>query len=134
MHKLTRIALVGTSPAVAARVKAALEGRGSARDCDPIALVGPVGAPLTYTDDQAARNALRDFGYREMLQPGMVVPLVGVVGDAYARKYPSYTTKQLEAFIAAGRGSAEMIDEVAARKDGRSIPRITPQIAPLGRS
>lgn len=85
MHKLTRIALVGTSPAVAARVKAALEARGSARDCDPIALVGPVGAPLTATDDQEARLARQAMAYREMLALGMVVPLVGMVGDGYVK-------------------------------------------------
>lgn len=47
------------------------------------------------------------------------------------RKYPSYTTAQLEAAVAAGRGTAEMIEEIAARKAGVSVARVTPQIERL---
>jgi hypothetical protein len=51
------------------------------------------------------------------------------------RKYPSYTTAQLEAFVAEGvteiRSAEKVTDiaaEVAARKAGKSVIRVTPQI------
>lgn len=45
-----------------------------------------------------------------------------------SRKFPSYTLAQLEAFVAAGKGSESMVAEIAARKSGRSIAFKTPQI------
>jgi hypothetical protein len=45
-----------------------------------------------------------------------------------ARKYPSYTLAQLEAFVAAGNGSPVMVQEIADRKSGASVVRTTPQI------
>ena len=47
----------------------------------------------------------------------------------YKRLYPGYTTAQLEAAIKDGRGTPQMIEEVAARHDGRSVPFKTPQVA-----
>lgn len=44
------------------------------------------------------------------------------------RKYPSYTTEELEAAVAAGRGNDVMIEEIARRKAGLSVPQVTPQI------
>jgi hypothetical protein len=44
------------------------------------------------------------------------------------RKYPSYTTAQLEASVAAGRGNDVMIEEIARRKAGLSVAQITPQL------
>ncbi len=44
------------------------------------------------------------------------------------RNYPSYTTAQLEAYVAAGRGNETMIQEIANRKAGASVVRVTPQI------
>lgn len=44
------------------------------------------------------------------------------------RKYPSYTLAQLEAFVAEGRGNPAMLQEIADRKAGRSVARVTPQI------
>lgn len=49
-------------------------------------------------------------------------------GAVSQRKYPSYTTKELEAFVAAGRGNDAMTQEIADRKSGASIVRATPQI------
>lgn len=45
-----------------------------------------------------------------------------------ARKYPSYTLAQLEAFIAEGRGNPVMVQEVADRKAGSSTTYAVPQI------
>lgn len=50
---------------------------------------------------------------------------------ADARKYPSYTLAQLEAFVAAGQGNPAMVEEIAERKAGASVTRVTPQIVPL---
>lgn len=58
--------------------------------------------------------------------------LKGRTGDE--RRYPSYTTAELEKAIAAGRGTPAMEEEVAARKVGASKPRITPQIVPLSKA
>lgn len=44
------------------------------------------------------------------------------------RKYPSYTTTELEASVAAGRGNDVMIEEIARRKSGLSVAQVTPQI------
>lgn len=44
------------------------------------------------------------------------------------RKYPSYTTEELEASVAAGRGNDVMIEEIARRKAGLSVATVTPQI------
>lgn len=44
------------------------------------------------------------------------------------RKFPGYTLKQLEEIVAAGRGTPAMLDEIEARKAGRSRARVTPQI------
>lgn len=37
------------------------------------------------------------------------------------RKYPAYTTKELEDFIASGKGNPVMVQEVADRKSGESL-------------
>lgn len=44
------------------------------------------------------------------------------------RKFPGYTTAQLEAFVAAGRGNDAMVAEIAARKSGASKALVVPQI------
>ena len=44
------------------------------------------------------------------------------------RKYPGYTTAELEAFVAAGEGCPAMIQEIADRKAGRSTACATPQL------
>lgn len=44
------------------------------------------------------------------------------------RKYPSYTTEELEVIVAAGRGNDVMIQEIADRKAGRSVVKIVPQL------
>ena len=44
------------------------------------------------------------------------------------RNYPSYTTAQLESAVAAGRGNETMVQEIANRKSGVSVIRLTPQI------
>lgn len=49
-------------------------------------------------------------------------------GAISKRKYPAYTTKQLEEFVAAGGGSEAMIQEIADRKAGISKVHIVPQI------
>lgn len=47
------------------------------------------------------------------------------------RNYPSYTTAELEAYVASGRGDMTAIkEEIAARKTGTSQHTITPQIIP----
>lgn len=45
-----------------------------------------------------------------------------------ARKFPSYTLADLEGFVASGKGSPEMVQEIADRKAGRSTTTVTPQI------
>lgn len=45
-----------------------------------------------------------------------------------ARKYPSYTLAQLEAFVADGSGNDVMAQEIAARKAGRNAVLVVPQI------
>lgn len=47
------------------------------------------------------------------------------------RKYPSYTTSQLEEAVAAGRGNDVMIKEIADRKAGVSVGLVVPQIGRL---
>lgn len=44
------------------------------------------------------------------------------------RKYPSYTTQELEASVAAGRGNDVMVQEIADRKSGASVSFHVPQI------
>lgn len=44
------------------------------------------------------------------------------------RKYPSYTTAQLEAFVANGQGNDEMVKEIENRKAGVSKVAVTPQL------
>lgn len=44
------------------------------------------------------------------------------------RKYPAYTLGELESFVAAGRGNAVMVQEIAERKAGLSAPLVVPQI------
>lgn len=45
-----------------------------------------------------------------------------------ARKYPSYTLAELEKFVAEGRSTPVMIQEIANRKTGASAVLVTPQI------
>lgn len=47
-----------------------------------------------------------------------------------SRMYPAYTLAELEAAIAAGRGTDAMLAEVAARKAGASKVFVVPQLAP----
>lgn len=47
------------------------------------------------------------------------------------RKYPAYTTKQLEEAVKAGCGTPEMVQEIADRKAGISKSLVVPQITPL---
>ena len=49
-------------------------------------------------------------------------------GPGSGRKYPSYSTEHLENFVAAGRGTPEMVQEIADRKSGKSTVKVTPQI------
>lgn len=49
-------------------------------------------------------------------------------GAISKRKYPSYTTEDLETAVALGRGNGVMIQEIADRKSGVSVARFTPQI------
>jgi hypothetical protein len=49
-------------------------------------------------------------------------------GATSTRKYPSYTTAQLEAFVASGQGNAVMVKEIADRKAGFSVIHATPQL------
>ena len=49
-------------------------------------------------------------------------------GATSSRKFPSYTTAQLEAAVADGRGTPAMIAEIEARKNGTSKILVTPQI------
>jgi len=48
------------------------------------------------------------------------------------RKFPGYTTKELESFVAAGLNDAELKkqieQEIADRKSGKSVAFHTPQI------
>lgn len=46
------------------------------------------------------------------------------------RMFPAYTLKELEAAIAAGRGTDAMVAEVAARKAGASKAFVVPQLMP----
>lgn len=46
------------------------------------------------------------------------------------RKYPAYTTSQLESFVASGNGTPAMVAEIADRKAGKSIAAIIPQLRP----
>jgi hypothetical protein len=47
-----------------------------------------------------------------------------------SRMFPAYTLKELEAAIAAGRGTDAMVTEVAARKAGASKVFVVPQLMP----
>jgi N-methylhydantoinase B/oxoprolinase/acetone carboxylase alpha subunit len=47
---------------------------------------------------------------------------------AMDRRYPSYTLADLEKAVAAGRGTPEMMQEIADRKSGASVIKVTPQI------
>lgn len=51
-------------------------------------------------------------------------------GAKTTRKYPAYTTAQLEAFVAAGNGNPSMVQEIADRKAGLSVVKIIPQLVP----
>jgi hypothetical protein len=44
------------------------------------------------------------------------------------RKYPAFTTEDLKRFVAEGRGTDEMVQEIMARDAGISRPFVTPQI------
>lgn len=44
------------------------------------------------------------------------------------RKYPSYTTVELENAVTSGRGNDVMIEEIARRKAGLSVAMVTPQL------
>lgn len=45
-----------------------------------------------------------------------------------ARKFPSYTLADLEAMVASGKGTPEIVQEIADRKAGHSTAAVTPQI------
>lgn len=49
-------------------------------------------------------------------------------GHKSNRKYPAYTTAELEAAVAAGNGNPVMVAEIAARKAGTSNVLVVPQI------
>jgi hypothetical protein len=49
-------------------------------------------------------------------------------GATSTRKYPSYTTADLEAFVACGQGNAIMVQEIADRKSRISVIHATPQL------
>lgn len=49
-------------------------------------------------------------------------------GSISTRKYPSYTTAELESAVLDGRGNDVMIQEIADRKAGVSVVKSTPQI------
>jgi hypothetical protein len=49
-------------------------------------------------------------------------------GARSQRNYPGYTTKELEDFVAQGRGTEAMIKEIAGRKSGLSKVVSTPQV------
>jgi hypothetical protein len=49
-------------------------------------------------------------------------------GATTTRKYPSYTTADLEAFVASGQGNAVMVQEIADRKANVSVVKATPQL------
>ena len=51
-------------------------------------------------------------------------------GAVSTRKYPAYTTAQLEAAVAAGNGNEIMVREIADRKSGVSVVHSVPQILP----
>lgn len=48
--------------------------------------------------------------------------------SSQTRKYPAYTLAQLEGFVAEGKGTPVMVQEIADRKSGKSIHRPTPQV------
>ena len=50
------------------------------------------------------------------------------------RKYPAYTTAQLERFVSEGSGTPAMVQEIADRKAGKSVIRVVPQLTPSGES
>lgn len=52
-------------------------------------------------------------------------------GAVSTRKYPAYTTAQLEAFVASGNVNLEMMQEIEDRKSGASKPLVVPQVARL---
>ena len=51
-------------------------------------------------------------------------------GATSTRKFPAYTAAQLEAAVAAGKGTLAMRQEIADRKAGASVPLVVPQIVP----
>lgn len=51
-------------------------------------------------------------------------------GAISPRKFPAYTTAQLESAVAAGRGTEAMIQEIADRKAGKSVAKVIPQLVP----
>lgn len=48
--------------------------------------------------------------------------------SSQTRKYPAYTLAQLEGFVAEGKGTPVMVQEIADRKSGKSVYRPTPQV------
>ncbi len=50
------------------------------------------------------------------------------------RKYPAYTTAQLERFVEEGSGTPAMVQEISDRKAGKSTIRSVPQLTPSGES
>lgn len=53
-------------------------------------------------------------------------------GAISTRKFPAYTTAQLESAVAAGRGTEAMREEIERRKSGESKATVIPQIMRLG--
>jgi hypothetical protein len=49
-------------------------------------------------------------------------------GATTTRKYPSYTTASLKAFVASGQGNSVMVQEIADREAGVSVIHPTPQL------
>ena len=44
------------------------------------------------------------------------------------RKFPAYTTAQLQAMVAAGTANQAVKDDVAARESGQSVAHVVPQM------
>lgn len=57
-------------------------------------------------------------------------PAVALAADCeiVCDAYPSYTLKDLEKFVAEGKGNPAMVLEIENRKAGTSKPKVTPQI------
>jgi hypothetical protein len=83
-------------------------------------------SPITHFEKTPGPHLRGGARYRQM-RGGSKAPKTNP-----ARKFPSYTTKDLEKFVAEGRGTPEIVQEIADRKSGLSQVRVTPQIAPFG--